>query len=83
MSMNIINKMDNAEFIINLQVFSWSVVVFELLNIKCMVDMLLQDMWMYLLEGDKFNEFANEDTFIWHEANIPYAVWEVTSTHDN
>jgi hypothetical protein len=48
-----------------------------------MVDMLLQDMWMYLLEGDKFNEFANEDTFIWHEANIQYAVWEVTSTHDN
>jgi hypothetical protein len=48
-----------------------------------MVDMLLHDMWMYLLEGDKFNDFANQDTFIWHEANIPYAVWEVTSTHDN
>ncbi|PWZ44736.1 CLPTM1-like membrane protein cnrB [Zea mays] len=38
------------------------------------------DMWMYLSESDKFNDFANEDALIWHEANIPYAVWGPTST---
>jgi len=45
-----------------------------------MVAMLLQDMWMYLSENEKFNDFANEDALIWHEANIPYAVWGPTST---
>ncbi|CAD6263612.1 unnamed protein product [Miscanthus lutarioriparius] len=38
------------------------------------------DMWMYLSENEKFNDFANEDALIWHEANIPYAVWGPTST---
>jgi len=38
------------------------------------------DMWMYLSENEKFNDFANEDALIWHEANIPYAVWVPTST---
>ncbi|EES12220.1 hypothetical protein BDA96_06G098500 [Sorghum bicolor] len=38
------------------------------------------DMWMYLSENEKFNDFANEDALIWHESNIPYAVWGPTST---
>ncbi|WVZ85770.1 hypothetical protein U9M48_032650 [Paspalum notatum var. saurae] len=38
------------------------------------------DMWFYLSENEKFNDFANEDALIWHEANIPYAVWGPTST---
>ncbi|KAL6845802.1 hypothetical protein ACP4OV_024377 [Aristida adscensionis] len=38
------------------------------------------DMWMYLSENDKFNDFGNEEALIWHEANIPYAVWGPTST---
>ncbi|RCV33756.1 hypothetical protein SEVIR_7G115500v4 [Setaria viridis] len=38
------------------------------------------DMWMYLSENEKFNDFANEDALIWHEANMPYAVWGPTST---
>lgn len=35
---------------------------------------------MYLSENEKFNDFSNEDALIWHEANIPYAVWGPTST---
>ncbi|OEL20981.1 CLPTM1-like membrane protein cnrB [Dichanthelium oligosanthes] len=38
------------------------------------------DMWMYLSENEKFNDFANDDALIWHETNIPYAVWGPTST---
>ncbi|XP_062225718.1 uncharacterized protein LOC133924273 [Phragmites australis] len=38
------------------------------------------DMWVYLSEDEKFNDFANEDTLIWHETNIPYAVWGPGST---
>ncbi|KAL6652701.1 hypothetical protein ACP70R_011626 [Stipagrostis hirtigluma subsp. patula] len=38
------------------------------------------DMWMYFSENDKFNDFGNEEALIWHEANIPYAVWGPTST---
>lgn len=45
-----------------------------------MMVMLLQDMWMYLSENDKFSDFGNEDALIWHETNIPYAVWAPTST---
>nr|DAD38872.1 TPA_asm: hypothetical protein HUJ06_013194 [Nelumbo nucifera] len=33
------------------------------------------DMWVYLSENEKFNDFTNEGALIWHEANIPYAVW--------
>ena len=39
-----------------------------------------QDMWFYLSEHDKFNDFGNEDALIWHESNIPYAVWKPEST---
>jgi hypothetical protein len=42
--------------------------------------MLLQDTWMYLSENEKFNDFANEDALVWHESNIPYAVWGPAST---
>ncbi|KAI7734934.1 hypothetical protein M8C21_020470 [Ambrosia artemisiifolia] len=38
------------------------------------------DMWFYLSEHDKFNDFGNEDLLIWHETNIPYAVWGPEST---
>jgi hypothetical protein len=38
------------------------------------------DMWMYLSESEKFSDFANEDALIWHESNIPYALWGPTST---
>uniref|UniRef100_M8CIG0 Cleft lip and palate transmembrane protein 1-like protein n=1 Tax=Aegilops tauschii TaxID=37682 RepID=M8CIG0_AEGTA len=40
----------------------------------------IKDMWMYLSENDKFSNFGNEDALIWHETNIPYAVWTPTST---
>lgn len=38
------------------------------------------DMWVYLTENDKFNEFGNESALVWHETNIPYAVWGPEST---
>ncbi|XP_074307859.1 uncharacterized protein LOC141642815 [Silene latifolia] len=38
------------------------------------------DMWLYLSEHDKFNDFGNEKALIWHETNIPYAVWKPEST---
>ncbi|KAJ7945187.1 cleft lip and palate transmembrane protein 1-like [Quillaja saponaria] len=38
------------------------------------------DMWLYLSEHQKFNEFGNEGALIWHETNIPYAVWGPEST---
>ncbi|KAG8082092.1 hypothetical protein GUJ93_ZPchr0014g46721 [Zizania palustris] len=38
------------------------------------------DMWMYLSENEKFNDFSNEDALIWRETNIPYAVWSPGST---
>ncbi|XP_030503804.2 uncharacterized protein LOC115719057 [Cannabis sativa] len=33
------------------------------------------DMWVYLSEKEKFNDFGNESALLWHENNIPYAVW--------
>ncbi|RAL39812.1 hypothetical protein DM860_013013 [Cuscuta australis] len=33
------------------------------------------DMWLYISEQEKFNDFGNETALIWHETNIPYAVW--------
>ncbi|KAL9257609.1 putative lipid scramblase CLPTM1 [Drosera capensis] len=33
------------------------------------------DMWLYLTEQEKFNDFGNEKALFWHETNIPYAVW--------
>lgn len=35
----------------------------------------LQDMWFYLSEHEKFNDFGNDRALYWHETNIPYAVW--------
>lgn len=37
-------------------------------------------MWFYLSEQEKFNDFGNEGALIWHETNIPYAVWGPEST---
>ncbi|XP_020253046.1 cleft lip and palate transmembrane protein 1 homolog isoform X1 [Asparagus officinalis] len=38
------------------------------------------DMWLYLSEKDKFNDFGNENALIWQETNIPYAVWGPSSS---
>ncbi|KAJ0266115.1 Transmembrane CLPTM1 family protein [Hirschfeldia incana] len=38
------------------------------------------DMWFYLSENDKFNDFGNDGALVWHETNIPYAVWKPEST---
>nr|AFK13845.1 cleft lip and palate transmembrane protein CLPTM1 [Beta vulgaris subsp. vulgaris] len=38
------------------------------------------DMWLYLSEHEKFKDFGNEKALIWHETNIPYAVWKPEST---
>lgn len=37
-------------------------------------------MWVYLSEREKFNDFGNEDALVWHETNVPYAVWEPASS---
>ncbi|KAG2668555.1 hypothetical protein I3843_15G160500 [Carya illinoinensis] len=38
------------------------------------------DMWLYVSEHEKFSDFGNEQALIWHERNIPYAVWGPEST---
>ncbi|KAL9313943.1 hypothetical protein ACSQ67_019395 [Phaseolus vulgaris] len=38
------------------------------------------DMWLYLSENEKFNDFGAESSLVWHETNIPYAVWGSEST---
>ncbi|KAL4376095.1 hypothetical protein GQ457_02G010340 [Hibiscus cannabinus] len=38
------------------------------------------DMWFYLSEHEKFNDFGNEASLVWHETNIPYATWGPEST---
>lgn len=38
------------------------------------------DMWFYLSEQEKFSDFGSEGALIWHETNIPYAVWGPEST---
>ncbi|KAK6790454.1 hypothetical protein RDI58_014254 [Solanum bulbocastanum] len=38
------------------------------------------DMWFYLSEQQNFSDFGNEGALIWHETNIPYAVWGPEST---
>lgn len=38
------------------------------------------DMWLYLSDHEKFTDFGNEKALIWHETNIPYAVWTPDST---
>ncbi|XP_008786461.2 cleft lip and palate transmembrane protein 1 homolog [Phoenix dactylifera] len=41
------------------------------------------DMWLYLSEQEKFNDFGNDDALVWHEANVPYAVWGPGSTRSH
>ncbi|KAF9587126.1 hypothetical protein IFM89_039643 [Coptis chinensis] len=38
------------------------------------------DMWLYLSEHQKFTDFGNESALVWHETNLPYAVWGPDST---
>ncbi|KAG9130765.1 hypothetical protein Leryth_012708 [Lithospermum erythrorhizon] len=38
------------------------------------------DLYVYLSEREKFNDFGNEDALVWQESNIPYAVWGPAST---
>ncbi|XAR51054.1 hypothetical protein NMG60_11005563 [Bertholletia excelsa] len=38
------------------------------------------DMWFYLSEHEKFTDFSSEGALVWHETNIPYAVWGPEST---
>lgn len=38
------------------------------------------DMWFYLSEHERFNDFGSEGALVWHETNIPYAVWGPEST---
>ncbi|WOG91614.1 hypothetical protein DCAR_0310863 [Daucus carota subsp. sativus] len=38
------------------------------------------DMWFYLSENETFKDFASEGALVWHETNIPYAVWGPEST---
>ncbi|KAK8995933.1 hypothetical protein V6N11_076187 [Hibiscus sabdariffa] len=33
------------------------------------------DMWFYLSEHEKSNDFGNEASLVWYETNIPYATW--------
>jgi hypothetical protein len=35
----------------------------------------MQDLWVYVSEESQFTNFGNEKALIWHETNIPYAVW--------
>ncbi|KMZ64783.1 putative Cleft lip and palate transmembrane protein [Zostera marina] len=37
------------------------------------------DMWLYLSEKDKFEDFGNESALLWHEIDVPYASWEPES----
>ncbi|KAG4113752.1 hypothetical protein ERO13_D12G002000v2 [Gossypium hirsutum] len=38
------------------------------------------DMWLYISEHEKFNDFGNEASLVWHETNIPYVTWDPEST---
>ncbi|CAK9319459.1 unnamed protein product [Citrullus colocynthis] len=38
------------------------------------------DMWVYLSEHERFDDFGNEGALVWHENSIPYAVWGQDST---
>lgn len=38
------------------------------------------DMWVYLSEHERFDDFGNEGALVWHENSIPYAVWGHDST---
>ncbi|KAH8510922.1 hypothetical protein H0E87_008451 [Populus deltoides] len=53
---------------------------FEELNLGSKEIRLCRDMWFYLSEQERFNDFNNEGALIWHETNIPYAIWGPEST---
>ncbi|OIW18237.1 hypothetical protein TanjilG_06321 [Lupinus angustifolius] len=38
------------------------------------------DMWLYLSEHEKFNDFSSDRDLVWHETNLPYASWGPGST---
>ncbi|KAF1866985.1 hypothetical protein Lal_00049412 [Lupinus albus] len=38
------------------------------------------DMWLYLSEHEKFNDFSSDRDLVWHETNLPYASWRPGST---
>lgn len=40
----------------------------------------MQDMWLYLSNQETFSDFGSEGSLVWHETNIPYAVWSSEST---
>jgi len=43
----------------------------------------MQDLWVYLSEQSEFT-FGNHEALVWHETNIPYAVWTADSVrHKN
>uniref|UniRef100_A0A0D6QVL4 Uncharacterized protein n=1 Tax=Araucaria cunninghamii TaxID=56994 RepID=A0A0D6QVL4_ARACU len=33
------------------------------------------DMWVYVTENERFNNFGNEAALVWQETNVPYAIW--------
>lgn len=35
----------------------------------------MQDLWVYVSEKSEFTSFGNDEALVWHETNIPYAVW--------
>ncbi|CAK9215755.1 unnamed protein product [Sphagnum troendelagicum] len=37
------------------------------------------DVWLYISEAPKFTDFGNEAALVWHETNVPYAVWTPNS----
>ncbi|KAK6150663.1 hypothetical protein DH2020_015595 [Rehmannia glutinosa] len=50
-------------------------------NIKsCLLLSADKDMWLYLSEQEKFNDFGSEEALVWQETNIPYAVWTAESS---
>lgn len=47
------------------------------LKIRCLS---FQDMWLYVSEQEKFDDFGSEGALVWQETNIPYAVWTAESS---
>jgi hypothetical protein len=39
----------------------------------------MQDIWLYISEDASFTDFDNEAALVWHETNVPYAVWTPNS----
>ncbi|KAM0940210.1 hypothetical protein DsansV1_C19g0161481 [Dioscorea sansibarensis] len=57
-----------------LLIWVWAFVVM----VTC--EWIMDDMWLYVSEHEKFNDFGNEDALVWHETNVPYAVWGPAGT---